>query len=138
MFNILVVEDSKDRMDFFKELYRLQNAAFVGNVSKAIGLLRTQKFDIIQLDYDLENGSNSEDVASFIGDNDMKSIVIIHSEHPEGVEKLLKILPSAFPIPYSVFSSKNSFSSQLKPLICQSGMNSIDSISKLLKEKLNK
>ena len=138
MFNILVVEDSKDRMDFFKELYRLQNAAFVGNVSKAIGLLRTQEFDIIQLDYDLENGSNSENVASFIGNNDMNSIVIVHSEHPEGVETLLKILPSAFPIPFSEFSSKNSFSSHLKSLTCQSAMNSIDSILKLLREKLNK
>jgi len=134
MFNILVVEDSRDRIDFFKELYRLQNAAFVGNVFKAIGLLRTQEFDIIQLDYDLENGSNSENVASFISNNDIKSIVIIHSEHPEGVETLLNILPSAFPIPFSVFNSKNSFSNQWKPLICQSGMNSIDLISKLLKK----
>jgi len=133
MFNILVVEDSKDRIDFFKELYRLQNAAFVGNVSKAIGLLRTQEFDIIHLDYDLENGSNSKNVASFIGNNDIKSIVIIHSEHPEGVETLLKILPSAFPIPFSEFSSKNSFSNHWKSLVCQPGISSVDQILELLK-----
>ena len=138
MFNILIIEDSDDRIDFFRKLYIHQNVVFAGNSINAVEFLQAQYFDIIHLDYDLENGSNSENVASFITNNDIKSIIIIHSEHPEGVETLLNILPSAFPIPFSVFNSKNSFSNQFKSLTCQSGMNSIDLISRLLKGLFNK
>ena len=134
MFNILLVEDSPDRQDVLKNLYKFHQTEIAQNCNDTLYMLKVKTYDIVHLDYDLDAESTSEMVAHYLKKQSLKCIVIIHSENPDGVEKLQKILPRSFVIPFSHFASKNPFSNQMKSLLASSELASLSKIKQVLKE----
>lgn len=89
MNNILIIEDSLDRIRQFKKNFTNANITFVDNVNDSIETIKTEKaFDYIFFDHDLgENGGDSIDVAKWLDSNqkdNMPKHIYIHSANPVG------------------------------------------------------
>lgn len=132
MLKILIIEDSPDRLDFFRHLYRFQNSDIAKNATSAIRLIADNNYDLIHLDYDLDAGSTGLEVAQYVYASNIKSLVIVHSENSQGVEEILKTLSHAIYIPFSFLNSNNKLSNQLKFLLGQPAKKNLKSIRSLL------
>ena len=98
---ILIVEDSEDRMMFFKQVFSECHLKFSSNSGEAISLIDKESFDLIFLDMDLEDGfGRGFDVAIRLkkGQN-AYSIVVVHSMNIAVAERVGKILPGTQMIP---------------------------------------
>jgi CheY-like chemotaxis protein len=134
---VLVVEDNAYRQNALKDLYRFHQAEIAETPNDALYMLKMKSFDIVHLDYDLDGKSTSEIVAHYLKKQSLNCIVIIHSENPDGTEKLQKILPISFALPISYFVSKNPFSNQMKSILASYEKESFSRIRKLLEENSN-
>lgn len=100
--NVLVVEDSFERMKMFREDLKDHNVEFCVDGKTAIERIRNNVYDIIFLDHDLGEGLNGYDIAKVIPNSINKDTqVIIHSCNPVGVGNMLSVLSNAIPINYS-------------------------------------
>jgi CheY-like chemotaxis protein len=106
----LILEDDKERHKQFKQRMLEIGCVYdlVETASSAIDLLKTKKYDIIFLDHDLggevyvseqEKNTGSE-VARYLNQNTVQSIVIIHSLNPSGSEYMQSLIPGSHRIPF--------------------------------------
>lgn len=116
--NILVLEDSIERIKYFKEKFKHHNSYFFDNVDDAIEaleLLHDKKWDAVFLDHDLEGkvfvSSNHHNtgytVAKFISERKDIEIgkIIIHSLNPSGASNMKYLLPDAIVMPFTRLKS---------------------------------
>jgi len=136
--DVLIIEDSPERISFFKGLYKYSNCSFADNLRDAIELLQSSTFNIIHLDYDLADGFNSEKAAELIRSSHSNAVIIIHSENPQGVERLLEIVPDGYPIPFTVIQSKNELSNRFKAALNIPGKQQFSRIREILQPYFNK
>jgi hypothetical protein len=105
---ILVLEDTEDRQEFFKKLYRGHEVMLCTEPGPTIDSLRRVCYDQIWLDHDLggaqymESGPDSGyAVAEAMLAEDIKklqkeSFVYIHSQNPPGAVRMYDILKSNY------------------------------------------
>lgn len=109
MTKALVLDDDKRRLNAFSWRFREFGWDYVLKETAAdtIEALRNDKFDVVFLDHDLGDeqmcGSEREDtgaeVARWISQNPIKSIVVIHSYNPFGADYMKSLIPGSHRIP---------------------------------------
>lgn len=117
---ILILEDSPERISFFKQKFNKHDAYFFDMADDAIEALRIindKPWDIILLDHDLGGKvfvSSAEHntgytVAKYIADNrnDFEiNQIIIHSLNPAAAQNMKNVLPEAQYVPYTLLRTK--------------------------------
>lgn len=106
--NILLLEDSKHRITFFKARLKGHHLTICSHAKSAKKALKKDSFDIIFLDHDLQGkpadpkGDNTgSEVARFIADREIEaSLIVIHSENRRGRESMEGILLNSVTMPY--------------------------------------
>lgn len=101
--NIMILEDSPERCEFFRKFLSGHVLYFYDNAEAAKTALRLQEFDMIFLDHDLEGqvyvNSDHENtgyqVAKYIADKNIETQVIIHTMNYSGAGRMLSVLPNS-------------------------------------------
>lgn len=96
MMRILIVEDSQERIDAFRQILKGE-IVVTGSANAAIDLLSRGGFDVLFLDYDLgERKDTGGKVARWLEVHPQPGLrIIIHSLNPVGAERMARILPKA-------------------------------------------
>ena len=113
--NILIIEDKADRVETLKSLYSTFEPIVASEVELAKEILSSNCFDLIHLDYDLDE-TTTEELALLFSE---ETVVVIHSENPNGVAILLRLIENSIAIPFHKFSSKSPELSHLKAIISE-------------------
>jgi hypothetical protein len=88
------------------------------SVPEAFTLLSQREFDMMFLDFDLEDGQDTKPIARQIeGSKPDRPCVVIHSSNPIGVVLLSEILPSATVFPAAQLTRSNPGFSVLRQLL---------------------
>jgi len=112
---ILIVEDTVERQEILKNLYREHAWILVHTADRAIRLLGVYNFDLISLDFDLAGDKKGDVVASFIScSRNSETKVIVHSMNPQGAAKISEFLPSAIHVPLSRMTKTNRIFKRLR------------------------
>lgn len=111
--NILIIEDRADRVETLKSLYSTFEPIVASEVEFAKEILSSNIFDLVHLDYDLDE-TTTEELASLFPE---ETKVVIHSENPNGVAVLLRLVENSIAIPFHKFASKSPELSRLKAVI---------------------
>ena len=94
--DILVLEDSDERINWFQQIFEDCNIVYTKNVKTACDELRTNKYDMVFLDRDLGNSKeHGEDVARIMKEEQLAkdALIVVHTVNPRGqrnIEKYLK------------------------------------------------
>ena len=110
---VLIIEDKAERIGLLSSIYFLQEVFVADNVEAARNALNGDDYDLIHLDYDLHD-RNTEKIVHLIS---AKSVVVIHSENPDGVKALQDNIPGSTAIPFYLFTEKSDYSSRLKSMM---------------------
>lgn len=89
---IFILDDDVRRLQFFQQVFKDQNITISSNAYDAMVNLKNYEYDLICLDYDLNNGDKGEEIAIFIAESRCKGEILIHSMNPEGAERMREIL----------------------------------------------
>ena len=111
--DILIIEDNNERVKTLKALYSAFEPTVASVVEIAKDILSSNSFDLIHLDYDL-NETTTEELAHLFSE---ETKVVIHSENPDGVKVLLSLIENSIVIPFHKFASKSPELSHLKSII---------------------
>jgi len=106
--NILLLEDGKHRITFFKNGLKSHKLTICSHAKPAKKVLKREIFDVIFLDHDLQGkpaNPNSDNcgsvVARFIADREIEcKLIVLHTENRIGRESMEGILPTSHTIPY--------------------------------------
>ena len=103
--NILVLEDSTNRINYFIERFSDHNLVITENAYEAINYLNEQVFDYIFLDHDLgPNNGCGADVAAYLCDNidneNNDAMVVIHSWNTPAAMSMKNELPNSKFLPF--------------------------------------
>jgi CheY-like chemotaxis protein len=107
---ILIVEDDKQRIRWFKENLIGNSLDIVETAASGIFLCETKKYDVIFLDHDLggeiyvpsENENTGYQVSKAIANSiNSKTPIIVHSHNLSGAKNIHDILKHAELIPFS-------------------------------------
>jgi len=106
---ILIVEDDKQRIRWFRENLIEHSVDIVETAASGIFLCQTKKYDFICLDHDLggeiyvpsENENTGYQVSKAIVNSlNSETPVIVHSHNPSGAKNIQSILKHAELIPF--------------------------------------
>lgn len=118
--DILLLDDNQHRITFFQNGLKQHKLTVCRHASAAIKALKTNHYDVIFLDHDLDDATDPDDensgskVARFIANHDIEyGSIILHSENRLGGESMESILGRCQTIPYSKLK-KMGFHSVLK------------------------
>lgn len=109
ILNILVVEDNDLRTQFLVHKLRPHQVSIIKNPVSAVDALRTIKYDLIFLDYDLmsvpssnliENGTGIYVVKKLDGTINKSTPVIVHSMNIKAAEYMVGLMENAYIIPF--------------------------------------
>ena len=115
ILKVLIVEDTPERQEVLKSLYREHAWILVHTADRAIRLLSVYAFDLISLDFDLAGDKKGDVVASFIScSRNSKTKVIVHSMNPQGAAKISEFLPNAIHVPLSKMTKTNRIFKRLR------------------------
>jgi len=105
MRRVFVLEDDQERQDWFLKRFFGHTVDIAVSVAEGLTLLKTNRYDTIFLDHDLEfhhYGSNERDdettgyaVAGYLAQNPRKqpnALVVVHSMNPSGSRRMLDVL----------------------------------------------
>ena len=107
-FRVLIVEDTPDRQAVLKSLYKNQAWVLVHTGQRALKLLGAFTFDIVSLDYNLAGDLTGADVAAgLLAHVAAGRRVVVHSQNPRGVTRILEILPGAIAYPVAKMARSN-------------------------------
>jgi len=111
---VLVLEDNKDRLEWFKETFKKAELSICTIVEEAEWLIKVIKweFDLIFIDHDLGKVRDGYDFAKLLAEeirvgrvtNDPS--IYIHSLNPVGVANMKSVLRDATIIPFSELIKK--------------------------------
>ena len=104
--NILILEDSEERIEIFKKAFQTLNVYVATEVDECIQQLKNTKWDFVFLDHDLGGkvfvDHNKEPtgyhVAEFLKNNPQykpTKNIIIHSWNGSGIRNMKALLPEA-------------------------------------------
>lgn len=121
MMKVLIIEDKVERIRLLAEIYSAHEISVAENIEAAQDQLFSSDFDLIHLDYDLDD-RNTEEIVHLISE---KTVVVIHSENPDGVKVLQSKIPGSFAIPFHLLIEKSDYSSRLKSMMANSNMQNL-------------
>jgi CheY-like chemotaxis protein len=105
---VAIIEDTEERQEVLKSLYRSHAWVLVNTGRRAVTLLNAYDFDIISLDYNLDGDLTGADVARAIAcSRNQNARIVIHSMNPKGAEQIARILPHAVMFPLSKMIRSN-------------------------------
>ncbi len=108
VLKVLVVEDSDERMEILKNLFREHAWVPAHTAKRAMTLVGAYDFDLISLDYDLAGPERGDDVARQIAmSRNRTTPVWVHSMNDPGAQRISDILPHAKTIPFSRLTKSN-------------------------------
>lgn len=103
---ILILEDSKERMEFFHKRFSEHEIDHVEHAKNAIELLKEKEYDLICLDHDLGDQQMAWDdedcgmiVAKYLAENPVEARIVIHSFNTPRAMAMKYYLPYAEYIP---------------------------------------
>ena len=109
--NVLVLEDSEERVKQFKLRFPTVNIVFTDVAEEAIKQLENYEWDVLFLDHDLgglvhvssEEDNTGAGVARFLDKHKERipNLVIIHSLNAPGQSYIKSLLPSAVILPFA-------------------------------------
>lgn len=121
---ILIVDDLTRRHDFLSGLYPGDACDSAWTVDEAIEKLQAEPYDLVFLDYDLEEGT-SVTVAEHLAGLVTQPVVILHTDNPAGAEQLRQHLPEAVVFPVTEMTRGNPRFSRLKAAIAAGDLERI-------------
>ena len=99
---ILILEDNKERIEWFKRIYKNHELFIFTDLVSAKNFIMFQEMDVLFLDHDLENwnleavgaGLTGYDFCKFLIENYLcrHSMIYVHSMNPCGAAMMEKIL----------------------------------------------
>lgn len=99
---IFILEDNKERLVAFKELYKTLSVTFCDNVKDAMRICMSEEFEILLLGHDLDDrvyvDSNEENtgyqfVKKLVESGKQKeALIYVHSLNPIGANKMVNLL----------------------------------------------
>ena len=105
---ILILEDTPERQEILKQLYRDHAWVLVHTAQRAIRLLEAFEFDLVSLDYDLAGEVTGDEVARHISDGTNRHVrVVVHSMNPLGRNRIREFLPGATVLPVASMTKTN-------------------------------
>jgi CheY-like chemotaxis protein len=108
ILRILIVEDTPERQEWLKGLYRDHAWVMVHTAARAIRLVHAYDFDFISLDYNLAGPENGDTVAKAIAiSRNAHTPILVHSMNPQGANRLTQLLPHASCIPIGTIGKTN-------------------------------
>jgi CheY-like chemotaxis protein len=110
---VLIVEDSLDRLETLRNLYAGHTISAVNDCAAALNCLGTLEFDVIHLDFDLDDETTIP-VAEASVLKTSNAIIVIHSDNPDGAKCLKGLLPSAVCVPASLLVGSSPALTRLK------------------------
>ncbi|MGK7902137.1 MAG: cyclic-phosphate processing receiver domain-containing protein [Hormoscilla sp.] len=120
---ILIVEDTADRQEILRSLYRAHAWVMVDSSHRAISLIRAYSFDLISLDYNIQGEEEGDAVARAILETANRTArIIIHSMNPKGSALISSILPDAIAFPVNKMIASNARFKQLRERIDREGI----------------
>jgi len=94
--DIFVLEDSPERIKWFRTTFEDCNLTFTDDVKTACGELRTKDYDLVFLDRDLGHprGESGEDVAWVMKEEELvkNACVVVHTVNPRGQRVIKRYL----------------------------------------------
>jgi hypothetical protein len=109
VLRILIVEDTPQRQEILRNLYKVHAWVMVHTVDRAKGLIEAYDFGLISLDYGLGGEKRGDEIASYISQfRNAGSKVIVHSMNAQGAKRILEILPRSEHVPLSKMTKDNS------------------------------
>ena len=118
MLKVLILEDSQDRIEYFKKNFTNAELLFTDIPQEAIKILQNNKIDYLFLDHDLggtvfakSDENSGYAVAKWLEENKsfIPANIFLHSLNPDGVKNMNQALPDAKPAPF-IWSRKVDFS----------------------------
>lgn len=95
---ILIVEDSSERLEYFRDLYAGHTVHSADTCMDALRLYTGNEFDLIHLDFDL--GSETSEAFGFhLAKHPNCGLVVIQSDNPVGARLLHEIVPLSIVVP---------------------------------------
>lgn len=113
---ILIVEDSSERLEYFRGLYRGHTEFSAGSCKDALQLYVGNEFDLIHLDFDL-GPETSEDFACHLAKVPDRCLIVIHSDSPVGAWVLHEMVPSSLVVPIALLRQASPALSRLKQVL---------------------
>lgn len=105
---ILVVEDSADRVKFFRSLLREHATVWSTTAARASRLVANYHFDLITLDFDLNGPGDGESVARAIkASANANTPLWVHSMNAPGADRIRLLLPHASVVPFQSLIATN-------------------------------
>lgn len=115
ILRVLIVENDPERLKVFADIFRHHAWISVNTVPKAKRYLSAFQFDVIMLDYDLEQGQKSSELSALLLQTQPPSTrIFLHAMNSLGREELQSQLPSAKAIPFSRLTRDNRTVKQLR------------------------
>ncbi len=88
VYDIFVLEDSPERIQWFRKTFCTCNLTFTDDVRTACDELRTKEYDLVFLDRDLGHprGESGEDVAWVMKEEKLaqNATIVVHTVNPRG------------------------------------------------------
>lgn len=117
---VLIIEDTRERQDILKQLYKDHAWVLVHTVARANSLLDAFEFDVVSLDYDLAGEATGDEVARHISaGSNSGARVIVHSMNPHGRDRIRELLPAATVLPVASMITTNSRFKRLREALEQ-------------------
>jgi len=124
ILKILIIEDTVERINILKQLYRKHAWINVNTAERANKLVTHYKFDLISLDFDLAGQQTGDVVAKHITNGiNKKTKVVVHSMNPTGRNKIKELIPHAIIFPISAMTKTNELFKSLREELNTNGIN---------------
>jgi CheY-like chemotaxis protein len=115
VLRVLLIEDTPERQEVLKQLFRDHAWILVHTANRAQTLLSAFEWDVIALDYDLAGEETGEEVAKYMATHRITAPrVIVHSQNAVGRKRIRAWLPDAWEIPLSRMIKTNKIFRQLR------------------------
>lgn len=117
---ILIVEDTPERQEILRQLYRDHAWILVHTAARAITLLEAYEFDVVSLDYDLAGEGKGEDVAIQIKNSASSTArVVVHSMNPQGRDRIRELITDVIIMPVASMITTNTRFKRLREALKQ-------------------
>jgi CheY-like chemotaxis protein len=108
VLRVLIIEDTPERQEVLRSLYRNHAWILVETGQRAVTLLNAYDFDLVSLDYNLRGPLTGADVArALLASRNRQATLVVHSLNPKGVQQILEVAPQARIYPVSKIARTN-------------------------------
>ena len=112
---VLIVEDSPERIEAFRGLFRDHASVWATTAARASRLVEAFRFDLITLDFDLAGPGDGATVAAVVAtSHNAEARVWVHSMNDPGAKRILTVLPHAARVPYQSLIRTNAVFKRLR------------------------